>query len=113
MQYRDLENAIPRVPSTSQLVAVNDHDDDVRQRLPLFLREVPTDHEVTRRMKRAANSIDGCSIRLGVFLRRYPVARVFVIVYMALLHLWVLVVMMTYQPEIHDSEYQPKPPDPL
>lgn len=27
-QYRDLENAIPRAPSTSQLVAVNDHDDD-------------------------------------------------------------------------------------
>jgi len=28
-----------------------------------------------------------CSIRLGVFLRRYPVARVFVIVYMVSSHL--------------------------
>ena len=54
----------------------------VRQRLPQFMREVASDHEVTRRMKRAANTIDGFSIRLGVMLRRYPIARVFVIVYM-------------------------------
>ncbi|WAR18271.1 GOGA5-like protein [Mya arenaria] len=40
-------------------------------------------------------------IRLGVFLRRYPIARVFVIVYMAVLHLWVTFVLLTYQPEIH------------
>ncbi|XP_059159175.1 golgin subfamily A member 5-like [Physella acuta] len=111
-QYRELENAMPRVATSSQLVATNDHDDDVRQRLPLFLREVPTDHEVTRRMKRAANSIDGVSIRLGVFLRRYPMARVFVVVYMALLHFWVLVVMMTYKPEIHELDYHPKEPVP-
>ncbi|GFR57478.1 Golgin subfamily A member 5 [Elysia marginata] len=109
-QIRDLESAAPRAPSASQFVAVNDHDDDAKQRLPMFLREVPSDHEVTRRMKRAANSIDGFSIRLGVFLRRYPMARVFVIVYMGLLHLWVLVVMMTYQPEIHSADSQPQPP---
>uniref|UniRef100_A0A672JN63 Golgin subfamily A member 5 n=1 Tax=Salarias fasciatus TaxID=181472 RepID=A0A672JN63_SALFA len=42
------------------------------------------------------------SIRLGVFLRRYPMARVFVIVYMAVLHLWVMIVLLTYSPEIHD-----------
>lgn len=110
-QNKDLENAVPRQQTATQFVAVNDHDDDVRQRLPLFLREVPTDHEVTRRMKRAANSIDTFSIRLGVFLRRYPMARVFVIVYMALLHLWVLIVMMTYQPEIHGSDFQPQEPE--
>lgn len=109
-QIRDLESATPRPPSTSQFVAISDHDDDVKQRLPMFLREVASDHEVTRRMKRAANSIDTFSIRLGVFLRRYPMARVFVIVYMGLLHLWVLVVMMTYQPEIHGTDYQPQPP---
>ncbi|XP_013084244.2 golgin subfamily A member 5-like isoform X1 [Biomphalaria glabrata] len=109
-QYRELENAAPRTTSTTQLVAVSDHDDEVKQRLPMFLREVPTDHEVTRRMKRAANSIDGFSIRLGVFLRRYPMARVFVILYMALLHLWVLIVMMTYQPEMHGLDYQPQAP---
>lgn len=92
-----------------------------------------------------------CSIRLGVFLRRYPIARVFVIVYMvsncqqstsyfaehflwsffgrrggvhalercilakhsqtsylqALLHLWVMIVLMTYQPEIHGKDHLP------
>lgn len=37
----------------------------VKQRLPMFLREVPTDHEVTRRMKRAANSIDGFRYNIG------------------------------------------------
>jgi len=30
----------------------------VRQRLPMFMREVASDTEVTRKMKRAANSID-------------------------------------------------------
>ncbi|XP_005099211.1 golgin subfamily A member 5 [Aplysia californica] len=109
-QFRDMESAAPRPPAGTQMVAVNDHDDDVRHRLPMFLREVPSDHEMTRRMKRAANSIDGFSIRLGVFLRRYPMARVFVILYMALLHVWVLIVMMTYQPEIHGADSQPKPP---
>ncbi|GFN97678.1 golgin subfamily a member 5 [Plakobranchus ocellatus] len=72
-QIRDLESATPRPPSASQFVAISDHEDDVKQRLPLFLREVPSDHE-------------------------------------GLLHLWVLVVMMTYQPEIHGSDYQPQPP---
>lgn len=112
-QVRDMESAIPRPSPGHQMVAVNDHDDDVRQRLPMFLREVPTDHEIARRMKRAANSIDVLSIRLGVFLRRYPIARVFVIVYMAMLHFWVLFVMMTYQPEIHGHDFMPLPPDHL
>lgn len=88
------------------------------------------------------------SIRLGIFLRRYPMARVFVIIYMvssqcvkeclevkikksnlwekcnvlcvyrvylficllnvcfslqALLHLWVMIVLLTYTPEMHPS----------
>nr|XP_008110041.1 PREDICTED: golgin subfamily A member 5 isoform X1 [Anolis carolinensis]XP_008110091.1 PREDICTED: golgin subfamily A member 5 isoform X1 [Anolis carolinensis]XP_008110143.1 PREDICTED: golgin subfamily A member 5 isoform X1 [Anolis carolinensis]XP_008110210.1 PREDICTED: golgin subfamily A member 5 isoform X1 [Anolis carolinensis] len=38
------------------------------------------------KVRRAASSIDRFSIRLGIFLRRYPIARVFVIIYMALLH---------------------------
>ncbi|KAM5274258.1 golgin subfamily A member 5 [Ctenodactylus gundi] len=53
------------------------------------------------RVRKAASSIDQFSIRLGVFLRRYPVARVFVIIYMALLHLWVMIVLLTYSPEMH------------
>ncbi|NXH10376.1 GOGA5 protein, partial [Bucco capensis] len=50
------------------------------------------------RVRKAASSIDQFSIRLGIFLRRYPIARVFVIIYMALLHLWVMIVLLTYTP---------------
>ena len=54
-----------------------------RQRgLPSFLRETPLDAVVTKNVKRAANTIDRFSVRLGVFLRRYPIARLFVIAYM-------------------------------
>nr|XP_056706990.1 golgin subfamily A member 5 [Euleptes europaea] len=53
------------------------------------------------RVRKAASSIDQFSIRLGIFLRRYPIARVFVIIYMVLLHLWVMVVLLTYTPEMH------------
>uniref|UniRef100_A0A6I8Q609 Golgin subfamily A member 5 n=1 Tax=Xenopus tropicalis TaxID=8364 RepID=A0A6I8Q609_XENTR len=53
------------------------------------------------RVRKAATSIDQFSIRLGIFLRRYPIARVFIIIYMALLHLWVMIVLLTYTPEMH------------
>ncbi|XP_048830960.1 golgin subfamily A member 5 isoform X1 [Brienomyrus brachyistius] len=55
------------------------------------------------KVRRAASTIDKFSIRLGIFLRRYPMARVFVILYMALLHLWVMIVLLTYTPEMHHS----------
>lgn len=54
------------------------------------------------KVRKAASTIDRFSIRLGIFLRRYPMARVFVIVYMAVLHLWVMIVLLTYSPEIHN-----------
>uniref|UniRef100_W5N6R1 Golgin subfamily A member 5 n=1 Tax=Lepisosteus oculatus TaxID=7918 RepID=W5N6R1_LEPOC len=53
------------------------------------------------KVRKAASTIDKFSIRLGIFLRRYPVARVFIIIYMALLHLWVMIVLLTYTPEMH------------
>ncbi|XP_029899888.1 golgin subfamily A member 5 isoform X2 [Myripristis murdjan] len=53
------------------------------------------------KVRKAASTIDRFSIRLGIFLRRYPIARVFVILYIALLHLWVMVVLLTYTPEMH------------
>uniref|UniRef100_A0A8D0G5A9 Golgin subfamily A member 5 n=1 Tax=Sphenodon punctatus TaxID=8508 RepID=A0A8D0G5A9_SPHPU len=53
------------------------------------------------RVRKAASTIDQFSIRLGIFLRRYPIARLFVIIYMALLHLWVMIVLLTYTPEMH------------
>lgn len=62
-----------------------------------------------RRVKAAANVLDAFSIRLGVFLRRFPAARLFVIVYMGLLHLWVMVVLLTYTPEMHTHDSLPGP----
>ncbi|KAK7078926.1 Golgin subfamily A member 5 [Halocaridina rubra] len=79
--------------------------DDVRNRIPSFLVESPFDGGVARRVKRAYSTLDKFSIRLGVFLRRYPIARVFVILYMCLLHLWVMIVLLTYTPEIHGPDY--------
>jgi len=56
------------------------------------------------KVRKAASSIDQFSIRLGIFLRRYPIARVFVIIYMALLHFWVMIVLLTYTPEMHHDQ---------
>ncbi|KAM6200946.1 golgin subfamily A member 5 [Rhynchocyon petersi] len=56
------------------------------------------------KVRKAASSIDQFSIRLGIFLRRYPMARVFVIIYMALLHFWVMIVLLTYTPEMHHDQ---------
>ncbi|XP_041353113.1 golgin subfamily A member 5-like isoform X2 [Gigantopelta aegis] len=105
-QYRDIQNCVRSIPTT---VSMTD-DDEVRQRLPGYMKEGPSDTEVTRRMKRAVTGIDRFSVRLGIFLRRYPIARVFVIVYMALLHMWVMVVLLTYQPEIHTGSRSIKSP---
>ncbi|XP_029453692.1 golgin subfamily A member 5 [Rhinatrema bivittatum] len=60
------------------------------------------------KVRKAASSIDQFSIRLGIFLRRYPIARVFVIIYMALLHLWVMIVLLTYSPEMHHDRPEGK-----
>jgi chromosome segregation ATPase len=77
-----------------------------------ILKESPFDHEMTRKVKRAATEIDKFSIRLGVFFRRYPIARVMLLFYMFILHLWVVFVLMTYKPEAHDHLLQNGPPMP-
>lgn len=107
-QYKDVQSSSLRTNTT--VVHVHD-DEDVRHRLPAFMREAPNDAEVTKKMKRAANTIDKFSIRLGIFLRRHPMSRIFIILYMVLLHVWVMVVLMTYQPEIHGADFK-HPHDP-
>lgn len=104
-QYREAESSALRSSSTT--VHFNNSDDDVRPRFSTFMKESPLDGNVTRKVKMAANTIDRFSISLGIFLRRYPIARVFVIIYMILLHLWVMVVLLTYQPEVHASDFAP------
>ncbi|CAL4105584.1 unnamed protein product [Meganyctiphanes norvegica] len=86
------------------------HQDEVRNRVPSYLVESPFDGGITLRVKRAYTTLDKFSVRLGVFLRRYPIARVFVIVYMMLLHVWVMIVLLTYTPEIHGPEFHKHKP---
>ncbi|KAL1493465.1 hypothetical protein ABEB36_011512 [Hypothenemus hampei] len=59
-----------------------------------FMRVSPEDRGMTRRVKHAYSSLDAVSIRTGIFLRRYPLARVFVFSYMVILHIWVLTVLL-------------------
>jgi len=66
--------------------------------MPTFMRVSPFDAGVTRRVKHAYSTLDAVSIRTGIFLRRYPVARVFVFCYMVLLHIWVLIILFLYAP---------------
>ena len=80
----------------------NDHEDNLRYRIPM-LRETPYDPDIAKKVKRAANEIDKLGIRLGIFLKRYPAVRLGVIFYAILLHLWTLIVLFTYKPEIHGN----------
>jgi len=104
-QCRDMEASAQRAPSSTTVYMGEEQGVRQRGHVPAFLKESPNDPEFTKKVKQAANTIDKFSIRLGIFLRRYPIARVFVIIYMILLHLWTMVVLMTYQPEMHGSEH--------
>ncbi|XP_037073253.1 golgin subfamily A member 5-like [Pollicipes pollicipes] len=73
----------------------------------------PWDGSVARRVKRAYSTLDACSVRMGVFLKRYPIARIFVLGYMCLLHLWVMIVLFTYTPEIHGDDFHRPSSHPL
>ncbi|XP_063928347.1 golgin-84 isoform X2 [Zophobas morio] len=66
-----------------RVINVNDTD-DVKSQVPHFMRVSPFDAGVTRRVKHAYSTVDAISVRTGIFLRRYPVARVFVFCYMLL-----------------------------
>lgn len=106
-QYHEAEASALRATAAAA-ITINDDESDVRPRGGGgFMNESPLDGNVTRRVKFAANTIDRFSIRLGLFLRRYPIARIFIIVYMGLLHLWVMIVLLTYEPEIHTSHTLP------
>lgn len=53
----------------------------VKSQVPQFMRVSPLDAGVTKKVKRAYSSLDAISVRAGVFLRQYPLARVFVFSY--------------------------------
>ncbi|RDD42966.1 Golgin subfamily A member 5 [Trichoplax sp. H2] len=66
-----------------------------------------TQSTISHRVKNAANALDSASARIGRYLRYYPVARLFSIFYVILLHLWVMFVLLTYSPEIHNAHNPP------
>ena len=98
-QYKESQDMLNKSPSISF------GQDETRNRVPAFLVESPFDGKVTRRVKKVYSTLDKFSVRLGVFLRRYPIARVFVIIYMLLLHVWVMIVLLTYTPEVHGPDF--------
>lgn len=113
-QYRDVQASTSKVIAGSSATydGFDDNDENTLSRVKSISSIMPSQLNDSRKVKRAVNEIDKFSIRLGLFLRRYPIARLFVIIYMVLLHLWVLVVLITYQPEVHTpgSAYLPQPP---
>lgn len=86
-----------RQQRTAQIINMNDTD-DAKSLLPNFMRENPFDTRVARRMKRAYSSVDKAGVRLGVFLRRYPLIRILFIAYVAFLHFWVMFVLLSSTP---------------
>jgi len=74
-------------------------ESSVEERGPAFLQESPFDGAATRRVKRAYTEIDKLSIRVGIALRRFPIARIFVLFYMVILHFWVFLVLFSYTPD--------------
>ncbi|XP_069807153.1 golgin subfamily A member 5 [Dendropsophus ebraccatus] len=88
--------------STINMAAMDSADGARLRNVPVLFSDADTNVTgMYGKVRKAASTIDKFSIRLGVFLRRYPIARLFIIIYMALLHLWVMIVLLTYTPEMH------------
>ncbi|XP_071601840.1 golgin subfamily A member 5 [Heliangelus exortis] len=107
-QLERLEQQLKSIQGTStngpsiNMAGIDGAEGARMRNVPVLFSDVDTNTAgMYGRVRKAASTIDQFSIRLGIFLRRYPIARVFVIIYMALLHLWVMVVLLTYTPEMH------------
>ncbi|XP_008545397.1 golgin-84 [Microplitis demolitor] len=93
LQLEKRDHEYRRLVGSSRKFNFTNDTDDAKSQVPTFLIESPFDTGVTRRVKRAYSTLDTISIRIGVFLRRYPLARIFVIIYITFLQFWVLVVL--------------------
>ena len=84
-------------------------DDGLKAKgIPLFCRESAFDNQAIRLMKKGLLAIDSFSLTVGVYFRRFALARVFIVIYALLLHLWVTIVILTYKPEMHSDDFQPQ-----
>lgn len=88
---------------TSIHIDENEHYENLRYRVPPLLRETPYDVDLTKKVKRAANQLDHLGFRLTSVLRRYPVARLGVLFYIVILHLWTFIVLFVHTPESHSN----------
>ncbi|RVE53397.1 hypothetical protein evm_001967 [Chilo suppressalis] len=59
------------------------------------------DNERRTRSHATVSPLSGMSVKLGVMMKRNPVFRMFIVVYMIGLHLWVLTVLLTSTPDGH------------
>ncbi|XP_017779529.1 PREDICTED: golgin-84 [Nicrophorus vespilloides] len=100
IQLEKLEGSYNRLLNQKErtVVQVRNETDDLRTQVPRLMQVSPLDVGMTRKVKHAYSTLDTISIRTGVFLRRYPLARIFVFCYMILLHIWVLIILFTYVP---------------
>ncbi|XP_075984732.1 golgin subfamily A member 5-like isoform X2 [Anticarsia gemmatalis] len=55
--------------------------------------------ECRQRARPAPHSLSALSLRVGVLTKRYPIMRLFIILYMICLHFWVIMVLFTSTPE--------------
>lgn len=58
-----------------------------------------------RRLHAPTASLSGLTLKVGVMMKRHPVFRMFIIVYMICLHLWVLTVLFTSTPDGHFTRH--------
>lgn len=55
----------------------------VKAQIPLFFTETPFDRGLTKHLKQAYSAMDSVATRItAVLLRRYPIARIIVLIYM-------------------------------
>jgi hypothetical protein len=80
-----------------QIININETD-DAKSQIPQFLMLNPFDSRMSRRVKRAYSNLDQLGIQMGIFLRRYPLARIFSVFYVTLLHFFVVFVLLSSSP---------------
>ncbi|KAK0425534.1 hypothetical protein QR680_009249 [Steinernema hermaphroditum] len=68
---------------------------------PTLFEPHSTDSATVANLKSAYYAIDKTAQKIGVFVRRSPLFRLFLIVYCVVFHLWVFFLIITYTPEIH------------
>lgn len=97
LQHSHEEVIIQMRQQRPQIISINETD-DAKSQVPNFMMVNPFDSRMSRRVKRAYSNLDQLGVRLGVFLRRYPLARIFSVFYVTFLHFFVVFVLLSSTP---------------